>query len=83
MIKVEGIGENCKGKMIYNLQFTIFNLESVRIETVDLDGKVLETWNPEPGTRNLELDITGYPAGVYFIRISLENQLIVKKTIKI
>jgi hypothetical protein len=48
----------------------------------------LGTRNPEPGTRNLgtrnpELDLNDYPAGIYFIRIILENQIIVKKVIKI
>ena len=86
------------GRGIYSLQFTIYNLESVRVEVVDLYGKVLETWNhgtmepgtwnPEPGTWNakpgtLELDITGYPAGIYFIRIISGNGQIVKKIIKL
>ena len=70
---------------IYNLQFTIYNLGSagVEVEVVDLYGKVLETRNPEPGTSKLELDISNYPAGIYFIRINLENQTIVKKIIKL
>jgi len=57
------------------------------IEVVDLYGEVIkpninrtmEQWNS--GT--LELDISTWPAGIYFIRISLENQIIVKKIIKL
>ena len=53
------------------------------IEVVDLYGKTLELWNPGNietlGT--LELDLGNYPAGIYFIRINLENQAIVKKII--
>lgn len=61
------------------------------IEAVDLYGKTLELWNtgtleqsnPEPGTWNLELDISHLPAGIYLIKINLENQTIVKKIIKL
>jgi hypothetical protein len=37
----------------------------------------------ELGARDLEFDIARCPAGIYFIRIHLENQTIVKKIIKI
>jgi len=58
-----------------------------KIEVVDLYGKVvefnhnrtIEQWNN--GT--IELDIRQLPPGIYFIRIKFENQLIVKKIIKI
>jgi len=36
-----------------------------------------------PGAWNLEFDISRCPAGVYFVRISLFNSLIVKKIVKI
>ncbi len=68
---------------IFSLQFTIYNLGYVRVEVVDLYGKILETWNQEPGTRNQELDLTGYPAGIYFVRIKNGNELIVKKIVKL
>lgn len=64
--------------------------EFLTIELMDVYGKALETKNQEPGTKNqelsnkhLELDITLLPAGIYCIRINLENQLIVKKIIKL
>jgi photosystem II stability/assembly factor-like uncharacterized protein len=68
------------------------NNQIQKIEVVDLYGKAMELRNTgtigtvrnlEPGTRNLELDISNYPSGIYFLRISLENQTIVKKIIKI
>jgi len=64
----------------------------LQVEVVDLYGKPMEFWNPgtigtvgnlEPGTWNLELDISHFPAGIYFIRIHLDNQIIVKKIIKL
>jgi len=42
---------------------------------------VIESFNPEPGTRNPEFDISRYPAGVYFCRIISGNQVVVKKIV--
>ena len=62
------------------------------VEVVDLFGHVVDARNLEPGTfqamplgqaRNLEFDISHLPAGVYFVRISFSNSLIVKKIVKI
>jgi len=53
-----------------------------KLEVVDIYGKVAECFNPYPVTRNPQLDISHFPTGIYFIRISLENQIIVKKIIK-
>jgi len=53
------------------------------IEIVDLYGEILEARNPESGTRNPELNISPLPPGIYFVRIYLENQTIVKKIIKL
>ena len=52
-------------------------------EVVDLYGNVLYKCNMEPGTRNMEHDISALPAGIYFIRIYIDNEWIVKKIIKI
>jgi hypothetical protein len=35
------------------------------------------------GAGTLELDISNYPAGVYFIRINIDNGLLVKKILKL
>jgi len=78
------------GRGIYNLQFTNYNLQSVKVEVVDLFGKPVKISplhrlgeGPGVGAESLELDISYLPAGIYFIRIHLENQIIVKKVIKL
>jgi hypothetical protein len=82
------------GRGIYSLQFIVYNLQSeykdVRVEVVDLYGKSIMD-SPlhrmgeglGVGAGILELDITGYPAGIYFIRMSAGNELIVKKIVKL
>jgi hypothetical protein len=65
-------------------------LQIQNIELVDLYGKVINDIVCDfefgaclvLGACDLEFDITRCPAGIYFIRISLENQIIVKKIIK-
>ncbi len=91
-----GISENTEsaitvwpnpGRGIYNLKFTIYNLESdrVEVEVMDMCGNEVEIHDPECQllTANCQLDISHFPAGIYFIRINLENQLIVKKLVKL
>ncbi len=74
------------GRGIYNLQFTIYNLGSGVIELVDINGRVLEIYNKRTieqlNNEILQLDISNLPSGIYFIRISIEDQTIVKKIIK-
>jgi hypothetical protein len=61
-----------------NSKFQIPNSIS-QVEILDLNGNVLEQWNP--GT--LELDISHLPEGNYFVRISFGGKTIVKKIIKL
>ncbi len=68
-------------------------VEFKSLELIDSYGKRLELWNPgtigtigtsgTSGAWNQELNISPLPSGIYFIRISLENQIIVKKIIKL
>lgn len=69
---------------VVSLQLAVGNRESAVIEIADIFGKVLEIRIMEcsyTGTQNL--DISHLPAGIYFIRITVENQTIVKKIIKL
>jgi len=65
-----------------------FQISNFIIELVDLFAKPvaispLLRMGEGPGAGNLELDISGYPAGIYFVRISLDNELILKKIVKL
>jgi len=55
----------------------------LKIEVVDLYGNVFETRTSHPAPRTMEIDISQLPSGIYFIRIYLDNQTIVKKLIKL
>jgi hypothetical protein len=51
---------------------------------VDLYGiVVLEEEKGRRGEGVINFDVSELPAGIYFVRISFENQTIVKKIIKI
>jgi len=58
-----------------------------KVEVVDLFGHVLELNNnrtiEQLNNSAIEIDISNLPSGIYFVRISLENQTIVKKIIKL
>ncbi|MHC1776097.1 MAG: T9SS type A sorting domain-containing protein [Lentimicrobium sp.] len=60
-----------------------FDVEFLSIEFTDIYGKCLKAWKHEPGTRNPEFDITHLPSGIYFIRLIIDNQLIVKSIVKL
>lgn len=72
---------------VISLQSLVFSQGPVVVEMVDLYGKIVETRNTgtqEPwNSGTLELNLCHLPAGIYFVRISLENQMIVKKIIKL
>jgi hypothetical protein len=64
--------------------------QNIKIEIVDLFGKTVaifnakpETHNLQPVTCNMQLDVGHLPSGIYFLRLSLINQTIVKKIIKL
>ncbi len=71
----------------FNVQCSIFNVEFETSELVDIYGKVLIAHNiramGQLNNETLELDISHLPPGIYFIRIHLENQTIVKKIVKL
>lgn len=62
----------------YKLQYSIN-----KIEVLDLYGKILEKCTTKNEKWNIEFNISHLPSGIYFIRIKVDNQLIVKKIIKL
>ncbi len=91
--KVEVWPNPTSGKFqITSTKFQInYKTQIQKIEVADLYGKVIDKIVCdlnfgaclEFGACDLEFDITSCPAGIYFIRIHLENQTIVKKIIKL
>ncbi|HOX79016.1 MAG TPA: YCF48-related protein [Bacteroidales bacterium] len=72
-----------------NSKFKIPN-SKLQVEVVDLFGKPVAISplhrmgeGPGVGAGTLEFDLTGCPAGIYFLCIHLENQTIVRKIIKL
>jgi hypothetical protein len=61
-----------------------FKIEINRVEVLDLNGKVLmEAGKQGSGEAGMEFDISDLPAGIYFIRISSLNSLVLKKIVKL
>jgi len=67
-----------------------FQISNFIIEVVDLYGKPVAISplhrmgdGPGVGAGTLELDLSGYPAGIYFVRVDYGNELIVKKIVKL
>jgi photosystem II stability/assembly factor-like uncharacterized protein len=72
---------------VVSLQSAVGSQQSVVLEILDLYGKCLDLNNnrtiEQLNTGTIECDISDFPSGIYFIRISFENQTIVKKIIKL
>ncbi|GAP43102.1 protein containing Por secretion system C-terminal sorting domain [Lentimicrobium saccharophilum] len=54
-----------------------------QVEIVDPTGKIREKLKSERGAASILMDITHFPPGIYFVRIESENQIIVKKIIRL
>jgi hypothetical protein len=65
-------------KQIQNIQVVDLFGNPVAIAPLHRMGE-----GPGVGAGNLELDISPLPAGIYFIRISIGNEWIVKKIVKL
>jgi hypothetical protein len=69
---------------IYNLQFTMYNLQSVLLKMYDLYGRevrtILDGVQPK-GKCQLQVDVSDLSAGIYFVQLQSEDQHIVKKLI--
>ena len=69
---------------IQNSKFqTNSKIQNQKVELLDLDGKVVESFNLESGIWNLEFNISRCPAGVYFVRISFSDSIILRRIVKL
>ncbi len=59
---------------------TTGNVVAYELSVVDLTGKTLERM--QPTTSLVAIDLSAYPAGVYFIRIHTENGVFTEKVMK-
>jgi hypothetical protein len=89
---VEVFPNPTRGKFqITNSKFQTNSKKQIqKIEVIDLYGKVVIDSplhrmgeGPGVGAGAMELDISHLPAGIYFIRISAGNELIVRKIVKL
>jgi hypothetical protein len=65
-------------------QITNSKIQIQNCEVVDLSGNVLMAKGKQgSGEAGIEFDVSFLPAGVYFVRISLPNSLIVKNIVKL
>lgn len=66
-----------------NCQFSAFNGQFVRIETINLVGKCTGIlFEGKLDSDIIQMDVNHLKAGVYFIRLNIDNQTISKKIIK-
>jgi hypothetical protein len=68
---------------IFSLQSSVFSRQSSVVEIADVKGNVLETRDLEPGTRNLEFNISDFPSGIYIVRIKAGSETFDRKLIKV
>jgi hypothetical protein len=76
----------------FKVQSSKFKVEGGKIELVDLNGRVVmeagkkgsgEAGMPGSGDAGISFDISDLPAGIYFVRISSLNSLVLKKIVKL
>ncbi|KAF0200492.1 MAG: APHP domain-containing [Bacteroidetes bacterium] len=68
---------------VVGIQSLVVGQRSVNVKITDLYGNVIAITPCRLPAANCQLDISHLPAGIYFICMSLENQMIVKKIVKL
>ena len=74
-------------KGIVNLKSSGISWQTASVELINLYGTILELWLPETNetygvSGTLELNLSNYPNGIYFVRVFIDNQILVKKVLK-
>ncbi|WP_139352770.1 Ig-like domain-containing protein [Algoriphagus sp. A40] len=67
-----------------NLHFFNFDqVENIRIQVIDMRGRLVETIEVDEGTKRVTLDISRYVPGIYLFKILGDNNVaVIKKVIK-
>ena len=68
---------------VVGIQSLVVGERSVVVKITDLYGNVLAITPCQLQAANCQLDISHLPPGIYFLRINLENRIIVKKIVKL
>ncbi|WP_026968711.1 Ig-like domain-containing protein [Algoriphagus terrigena] len=64
--------------------FNFDQVEDIRIEVIDMKGRLVDTIEVEKGSRQVKLDISSYVPGIYLFKILGDNNVaVIKKVIKI
>ena len=67
-----------------NVSFTINKACNVKIDAVDLSGRIISTLNQgllNSGEHTIKWEVSNEPSGIYFIRLNAGNQTITKRVI--
>jgi len=73
------------GSDIFNLQFTVYNLQSVTILLVDLTGRIIYKDNPgklNTGEHQVPVNLSLLPKGIYFCTLKTSNGTYTRKLVK-
>ncbi|MBU2652227.1 MAG: T9SS type A sorting domain-containing protein [Bacteroidetes bacterium] len=91
---VAGIGEdNIWGSRIFiwpnpvsdivHCRFDMAHIPHCRVDVYDMGGKSTGLfYESKPDSDAIQLDISSLPSGIYFIRVQIDHQIMVKKVIK-
>lgn len=83
LISFELFPNPCSGAL--HLQYSISEIRESRIEVINISGSVLKTIyfeNQMPGDHDITIDLSEFPAGMYFIRMQSEDNLSMCKIVK-
>jgi hypothetical protein len=64
------------------IKFINFEPLKFKIDLVDLLGKPVKKFNFNNSADNFVIDISGFKSGIYFIKISYDQQEVIKKIVK-
>jgi hypothetical protein len=69
-------------KDIFNLKFKNVSNSSIKLEVINMMGTIVKSMDLENGSTNNEpISIAGIAPGLYLIRISIRNEMLVKKLV--